>query len=311
MVLEQIMKDIEIAVENIDITNTDVFFLYVGSIYALAAHIYMWADDYEKAIEMAESLDALKKYSLVNISEFHKIFSQSSTTENIWSLQWSYANNRTNYIVTGFGAISSNVIVSNPMRQIWLNEPYFSNDKRRVLSVDITRDPLPSNHLSVVAGRGGCIKFADGEFAAEGNESTWVIFRYADIVLLHAEAYNRLSDDAQNQREAVRLMNLVRVRAGLAAYDYNDFSIQPDVQRAILDAILLERRLELLGEGHRYFDLVRNDLLEETMNEYFDTYYKTYSSFEYRKFTEKYMLNFPIYNSNILENKNLVQEGNY
>ena len=70
--------------------------------------------------------------------------------------------------------------------------------------------------------------------------------RFADVLLMAAEAYNRggLGDDV-----ARLYLNRVRTRAQLAEVNASGSELT--------DAIINERRLELMGEGHRFFDLVR------------------------------------------------------
>ncbi|NIU73644.1 MAG: RagB/SusD family nutrient uptake outer membrane protein, partial [Gammaproteobacteria bacterium] len=85
-----------------------------------------------------------------------------------------------------------------------------------------------------------------------GTEDFHVI-RYAEVLLILAEAHAQ-----QNELpEAVGYLNMVRTRAGLTGYD-----LATDLggsQAQVLDAIYLERRLELAFEGERWFDLVRTD----------------------------------------------------
>jgi starch-binding outer membrane protein, SusD/RagB family len=71
--------------------------------------------------------------------------------------------------------------------------------------------------------------------------------RYADVLLMAAEAYNRQpSPDDAKAREYI---NQVRQRAQLP-----DLDLSGD---ALFDAIKLERRLELAFENHRFQDLIR------------------------------------------------------
>ena len=77
------------------------------------------------------------------------------------------------------------------------------------------------------------------------------VIRYADVLLLHAEAAYHNGDEAA-ARES---LNRVRARARGSRTD-----ILPDVTAsgpALLQAICHERRVELALEGHRFFDLVR------------------------------------------------------
>jgi hypothetical protein len=78
------------------------------------------------------------------------------------------------------------------------------------------------------------------------NPNNYRAIRFADVLLMAAEAFNRGGiDDVKAQQ----YLNRVRNRAML-----------PDVVatgNALTDAIYHERRVELVGEGHRFFDLVR------------------------------------------------------
>ena len=82
------------------------------------------------------------------------------------------------------------------------------------------------------------------------NPNNYRAIRYADVLLMAAEAHNRktLADDTKAQT----YLNMVRERA------FGDDTHNVTASGATLtDAILEERRLELMGEGHRFFDLVR------------------------------------------------------
>lgn len=75
------------------------------------------------------------------------------------------------------------------------------------------------------------------------------VLRYADILLLLAEALN---EQAGKQDEAVTHLNTVRNRAGLALLPTTG-----NGQATLRTAIQQERRIELALEGERFFDLVR------------------------------------------------------
>jgi hypothetical protein len=74
------------------------------------------------------------------------------------------------------------------------------------------------------------------------------ILRFADILLMKAEALNELGRTA----EAEAPLNRVRRRAGLG--DLENLS-----QAEFKQAVLHERRMELAFEGKRWFDLIRVD----------------------------------------------------
>ena len=77
-------------------------------------------------------------------------------------------------------------------------------------------------------------------------DNTYLIMRYSDAILLHAEACANLNRTV----EATESLNLVRTRAQATAYPGNGYG-------SLSEAIFWERAKELMGEGSRYFDLVR------------------------------------------------------
>ena len=82
--------------------------------------------------------------------------------------------------------------------------------------------------------------------AALTNPNNYRAIRYADVLLMAAEALNRgsISDD-----RARGYLNEVRNRATLANVITSGANLTNDIYK--------ERRVELVGEGHRFFDLVR------------------------------------------------------
>lgn len=82
-----------------------------------------------------------------------------------------------------------------------------------------------------------------------GDENDIILLRYADVLLMLAEAVNEVAGPTAEAYDAV---NQVRRRAGLA-------DLPPGLSREqFKDAVHLERRYELVLEGHTYFDMQRH-----------------------------------------------------
>ncbi len=92
------------------------------------------------------------------------------------------------------------------------------------------------------------------DFLGTNVGTNWRIIRYADVLLMLAEALNEQGQTAQ----AETYLNMVRDRAQVAPKTGLN---QADMRQAIID----ERVLELTGEGHRFFDLVRWGLADDYM----------------------------------------------
>lgn len=89
---------------------------------------------------------------------------------------------------------------------------------------------------------GNAGQVASGELNYNNN---WRIYRYSETLLNAAEL---IVNTGGNMADARRYINDVRHRAGL----------QSEVE-ATIDNIINERRLEFVGEGKRYWDLIRTD----------------------------------------------------
>ncbi len=90
------------------------------------------------------------------------------------------------------------------------------------------------------------------------NPNNYRAIRYSDVLLMAAEAYNRGGID---DTKAQQYVNMVRARA------FGDQNHDVTVSGAALtDVIYHERRVELMGEGHRFFDLVRTGKAAEAID---------------------------------------------
>lgn len=90
--------------------------------------------------------------------------------------------------------------------------------------------------------------------AAQRNSGiNWHILRMADVILMLAEVKAEIGD-----ADAINLVNQIRARAfGNALHNINLAG------QALKDAILEERKLELLGEGQRRWDMIRSGTFSE------------------------------------------------
>jgi starch-binding outer membrane protein, SusD/RagB family len=99
---------------------------------------------------------------------------------------------------------------------------------------------------------GWTIKYGTSNpFNENDAPNNWIVFRYADVLLMLAEA---IGEGA----EGYALINQVRARAGLGA-------ISADTPGTFTQKLLHERRVELAFENHRWADLLRLGAAESTM----------------------------------------------
>lgn len=110
-----------------------------------------------------------------------------------------------------------------------------------------------------------------------GSAKNYDIIRYDDVLLMQAEAYIELGQQAS----ALPLINQIRNRAAASTgrlkkldgsfpsnYNVKPYSIANWTQDYARKALQWERRLEFATEGARFFDLVRWGIAEKTLNDY-------------------------------------------
>ncbi len=104
-----------------------------------------------------------------------------------------------------------------------------------------------------------------------------IVFRYADVLLMRAEAYAQLGQTAQ----AIALVNQLRSRAATSTQMISDYPSKYGVKFYIrnyngsydkdktIKIVKMERRLEMGMESERFFDLVRWGEAAQVLNKYF------------------------------------------
>lgn len=98
-------------------------------------------------------------------------------------------------------------------------------------------------------------------FKTVGNDQ--ILLRYADVLLMYAEALNEIQYDASEGSLALKYLNAVRQRVGIS----NLTAKQLPTQEKFRKSILVERQREFPYEGQRWFDLVRMGFAKSVMAE--------------------------------------------
>lgn len=122
----------------------------------------------------------------------------------------------------------------------------------------------------------------DGDYLVKGawwgSPMNRIVLRYADILLMRAEALVQLN---QGITEAIGIVNSLRNRAAQSTSVLQGYESQYGVRMAVkpyngsysqadaLKIVKFERRVELAMESDRFFDLVRWGEAAETLNRYY------------------------------------------
>ncbi len=145
-------------------------------------------------------------------------------------------------------------------------------------------------------------KFFDVNAIDQAGQSglNWTIYRYADVLLLYAEAQSQAAGGPNQQ--ALEALNTVRRRAGLADYTHTNAEA---FRRAVWD----ERYFELCYENKTWFDMLRTRLIRKDLSGNYVNF-AGYVTNAGKTYTEKQLL-FPIPLRELQANPKLEQTNGY
>jgi len=252
-----IIPDLIKAKELVNQANTTVWDINIGSILAMLTDVYAWKKDYPKVLETSQELIGLNRYSLVEAENWDKLFTDpASTKENIWSLHWDYTQDGASGLAACYGPsnLTSRYFIDKDVLALFESN---KNDIRRKFTYDTTMVSISKIGKFFEKGSDGKPIYPSTSESA----GYYPLYRYADVLLLRAEALNAVSFD-QNKVEVLALINQVRERAQVYPLEEDQVLSAHDMESAILS----ERQIELFGESKRWFDLIRTGRLIEVMD---------------------------------------------
>ncbi|MFC5624218.1 RagB/SusD family nutrient uptake outer membrane protein [Algoriphagus winogradskyi] len=240
-----------------------------GAAKSFLAKVHLFQNEFQEAYDMAQEVIASGEYELY--PDYEGIFRREGehSSESIFEVS-------TVALEAGGGGSQFNEVQGirgNPNNGWGFNGPsddlmaaYEENDPRLAATIINEGDTLPSGEIVMPdPNMGANARFSRKAWLPErppsgfGNSGANIrLFRYADLLLIAAEAANEIGNSSQ----ALEYVNLVRERARQGNED-----ILPDLtmteQSELREAIYHERRVELAMEQHRYFDLVRQGRAQE------------------------------------------------
>lgn len=234
--------------------------------YALLSKIYLFKEDNENALKYANLVIDSKRYSLLGSSDYPNYFKMAteSNKETIFAVR------HTNVQIAGIGTmyISSDQ-AGNPLGQgvsgwaeLYASKKYidfiakYPEDLRKsfVTPYNISGVLQFNQKLTPATPMYYINKFTLQENVI--NASSPVYLRLADIYLIRAEANAKLG----KQEASIADVNLIRTRAGLSGSALHTAASITAQGKTLLETVLDERYVELAFEGHRIYDLFRNNM---------------------------------------------------
>jgi hypothetical protein len=272
-----IVKDLQTAAATLpaSYSGSDIGRATSGAAVSLLAKVYLNQKDYTNAAKYAGQVMASGRYSL-NATWFDNFrISKEYGPESIFEISYGAATiaGQTNDVVGSLQALFSlpsglpggdayGLMQVNPQ----LIALYAASDKRGNGATYMTSpytDAMGRTSTWGVPNGAAFHKWLD-----ETNEKSmtarswqqmpnnWIIQRYADVLLMYAEAVNAGGAPTAGSAEAA--LNLVRSRAGIP-------TVAGLSGAALTDSIRVERRREFAFEGQRWFDLSRWGVLDATI----------------------------------------------
>ncbi|WP_299214878.1 RagB/SusD family nutrient uptake outer membrane protein [uncultured Aquimarina sp.] len=279
-VYDLIIADLEYAQENLVVSGPNnrasvaAAEALLGKVYIQMAGFPLFqTDKYQKALEQFEKLRG--RFNLEpNYEDVFDVLNEVNNSEIIFSIDFSAdnPNEGSNYGVL-WGplglAIEDNLILVPSFVENYfegpINFPINTNDQRfnQNIATFTVQNGIATNTEDIANWRPYKFKKdVSSPVIRNGESFDFPYLRYADILLLLAEAENAINGPTPAAYDAI---NTVRRRA----FGSVDYELAEGLnQEEFLDAILNERQLELCFEGHRKDDLIRTQKLESTINSF-------------------------------------------
>jgi hypothetical protein len=271
-VIDSVISDLNFAVSNLP-DNAYTGHVVKGTALGYLAKVYITQGNWQMAATTTRTIINSNKFSLFT-GGYRGLFLKSSQTNNpeiILSGRYQVPNAYSpadylytysasfqplKYLVDDYECTDGQPITTSPLYNA--TTPYNNRDPRLLATV-LTPGVLYKGGIVFVPAQIGA---SSGFLNKKGVDSTratvigtqsdqdWVYLRYADILLMYAEAQNELTGPDATVYKAI---NDIRTRPGVNMPPLPAGLLQVDMRTRIRH----ERRIELALEGQRYFDLKR------------------------------------------------------
>ncbi|WP_187263094.1 RagB/SusD family nutrient uptake outer membrane protein [Pontibacter beigongshangensis] len=308
-VFEQIVKDLKTAEQylpaNYSTNDQTKGRITKFAVNAMLADVYLWLEDYNSSLAECDKVINAGRYGLVTGDNtwFTTIFYEGGSNESIFELYFHL--NRQNPFYNLFAASNRRFRAA-----LKVGEEIYTADE-----IDPTNKDIRGNGAALQFNDNSIWKYqginSSSARASSASDANWIFYRYADILLMKAEALNQLGQG----QAALDIVQVIRERAN--ALPETEELLEPDDKLGIANYILAERAREFAFEGKRWYDLLRNARRNnyENLGLLLDIVPTTASLetqqsaiVKYRDYNSHY---FPVYFYELETNKSLVQNPFY
>ena len=280
----QAISDYDLAITNLNVTAAQVGRATKGAALAMKMRAYLYQNKYDKVLEVANQVDALKKYALY--PSYEGLFKEENenNAEVIFDIQYlrgenSQGSSHDQFCGTGTGSFTrgSRYVPTDDLVNAYETldgspvdpaNKYENRDPRLKFTIVVPGSSIlgfkfpnylypggafnhPGNMLKHLSGR----KYRENNMAnlpvAGQSSINNIVIRYADVLLAKAEAMIELNKDVPG---AVALMNRIRTeRTDVKILTLPTTLSQADARQKLRH----ERRIEFALEGLYWSDIRR------------------------------------------------------
>lgn len=247
-VYTQVVKDLTEAISsNALATETEPGYVSVWGAKAILSRVYLNMGDYANALSVAEDIIKNSGAALWTRDQYFKAWDASTPNESEFLFRLNVAGSTDSNDLNGIGNLQQRegykeMVATKKFVDMLTSDP---EDVRNEMFLPATAAKEVATYgtnkvyLNKLRGQGGNLR----------NVTIVPIIRLSEVYLTAAECAFRNND----KTKAVEYLNdLVKNRTTTVAS-------LATVDNITLERILIERRKELIGEGQRYFDALRNN----------------------------------------------------
>ena len=215
------------------INATGKAYIDIQGVNAIMSRVFLYSNQLDSAIKYSTLV--INAIPLASRTNFPNIWTDASTSEVIWSVSFNAGEGR----------------IADPVYFVPNNRSSYRPNPALITTYDQVNDVRYSSYFQVRSNRLVLSKYLAkaAQVPRPDGITNFKAFRTGEMYLIRAEAYARKG----GANEVSALADLNTLRATRIA----GFVPGTETGAALIDAIALERRKELISEGHRWFDLKR------------------------------------------------------
>ncbi len=216
-------------------TNNGAGRLNKNAVNAMLSRVYLYKGDYSSVVTAASAVNA----SIASIANFPGVWTDSNEAGVLFKIDQNQILDGISIGVEWSQSVGGTIVPEYVVAYDFFNL-YTSDDVRKDAYTFLAADSDGNSY--------NAIKKMLGETGQNNGQVDAKVIRVAEVYLNKAEAYAKMGGHDAN---ALAALNELRSNR------YTNYVPGTETGSALLDAIKLERRLELFAEGHRLFDLKR------------------------------------------------------